>query len=76
LSAEHGTTGLAEMYIGTMHSYCLDRVQRLVPDTFKVAVLTDITARLFVDRNSKKSGLTTCPRTSPCVSTWVEAPAP
>jgi DNA helicase II / ATP-dependent DNA helicase PcrA len=54
-------SGLAEMYIGTMHGYCLDLVQRLVPDTFKFSVLSDITARLLVDRNSKKSGLTTCP---------------
>ena len=59
---EHGEViGLAEMYVGTMHGYCLDLVQRLVPETFKFSVLTDITARLLVDRNSKKSGLTTCP---------------
>lgn len=59
---EHGeVTGLAEMYIGTMHGYCLDLVQRLVPETFKFSVLTDITARLLVDKNSTKSGLTTCP---------------
>ena len=45
-------TGLAEMYIGTMHGYCLDLLQRLVPETFKFSVLTDITAQLFVDRNS------------------------
>lgn len=53
--------GLAEMYIGTMHGYALDLLQRLVPDKFKFSVLTDITAQLFVDRYSKKSGLTTCP---------------
>lgn len=55
--------GLAEMYIGTMHGYALDLLQRLVPDTFKFSVLTDITARLLVDKYSKKSGLTTCPTT-------------
>ena len=27
-------TGLAEMYIGTMHGYCLDLLQRLVPEKF------------------------------------------
>ncbi len=59
--------GLAEMYIGTMHGYCLDLLQRLVPETFKFSVLTDITARLLVDRNSRKSGLTTCPTLSPQV---------
>jgi DNA helicase II / ATP-dependent DNA helicase PcrA len=58
-------TGLAEMYIGTMHGYALDLVQRLVPETFKYSVLTDITARMLVDRNSKKSGLTECPTSSP-----------
>lgn len=57
--------GLAEMYIGTMHGYALDLVQRLVPETFKYQVLTDITARMLVDRNSKKSGLTECPTLSP-----------
>ncbi len=58
-------TGMAEMYIGTMHGYTLDLVQRLVPETFKYQVLTDITARMLVDRNSKKSGLTECPTSSP-----------
>jgi DNA helicase-2/ATP-dependent DNA helicase PcrA len=54
-------TGLAEMYIGTMHGYALDLLQRLVPDKFKFSVLTDITAQLLVDRYSAKSGLTSCP---------------
>ncbi|BBY56683.1 ATP-dependent helicase [Mycobacterium koreense] len=53
--------GLAEMYVGTMHGYALDLLQRLVPEKFKFSVLTDITARLFVDRYSGKSGLTSCP---------------
>jgi DNA helicase-2/ATP-dependent DNA helicase PcrA len=56
--------GLAEMYIGTMHAYCLDLLQRLVPDKFKFSVLTEITAQLLVDRNSAKSGLTSCPTTA------------
>jgi len=56
--------GLAEMYIGTMHGYCLDVLERLVPDKFKFSVLTDITARLFVDRYSARSGLTSCPTTA------------
>jgi DNA helicase-2/ATP-dependent DNA helicase PcrA len=56
--------GLAEMYIGTMHGYCLDLLHRLVPEKFKYSVLTEITAQLLVDRYSKKSGLTTCPTTA------------
>ena len=35
-----------------------------MPETFKFSVLTEITARLFVDRNSRKSGLTVCPTSS------------
>ncbi|HXA28392.1 MAG TPA: ATP-dependent DNA helicase [Candidatus Angelobacter sp.] len=57
-------TGLAEMYVGTMHGYCLDLLQRMVPDMFKFSVLTDITAQLFADRYSTQSGLTTCPTTA------------
>ncbi|MCA2245655.1 ATP-dependent helicase [Mycobacterium sp. WUMAC-067] len=65
VNEQHGeVVGMAEMYIGTMHSYCLDLLQRLVPDTFKFSVLTEITARLLIDRNSRRSGLTTCPTTS------------
>jgi len=70
VAEQHGdVTGMAEMYIGTMHGYCLDLLQRLVPDTFKFSALTEITARLLVDRNSKKSGLTTCPTSSARVPT-------
>lgn len=70
VAEQHGEViGLAEMYIGTMHGYCLDLLQRLVPDTFKFAVLSEITARLLVDRNSRKSGLTTCPTSAPKVPT-------
>ncbi len=44
--AEHGeVTGMAEMYIGTMHGYCLDLLQTYVPDAFKFGVLTDVTQR-------------------------------
>lgn len=62
LQRERGEViGLAEMYIGTMHGYTLDLLQRLVPDTFKYSVLTEITARLLIDKYSRQSGLTTCP---------------
>jgi len=56
--------GLAEMYIGTMHGYCLDLLQRLVPEKFKFSVLSDITAQLLVNKFSKASGLTSCPTTA------------
>lgn len=61
VKAEIGdVVGLAEMFIGTMHGYCLDLLQTYVPDTFKYGVLTDITQQLLIDRESKRSGLTTC----------------
>src|SRR5258706_5729817 len=34
--------GLAEMYIGTMHGYCLDLLQRLVAEELQVSVPTAI----------------------------------
>ena len=52
--------GLAEMYVGTMHGYCLYLLQTYIPDTFKFGVLTDITQQLLIDRESNKSGLSTC----------------
>lgn len=58
-------TGMAEMYVGTMHGYCLSLLQTYVPDAFKYGVLTDITQRLLIDRVSTKSGLTLCPTMSP-----------
>jgi len=62
VGAEHGEVlGMAEMYIGTMHGFCLDLLQTFVPAAFKFGVLTDITQRLLIDRNSKESGLTSCP---------------
>lgn len=63
---EHpGIVGLAEMYVGTMHGYCLNLLQTYIPDTFKYGVLTEITQRLLIDRESTKSGLTTCTTTAP-----------
>ncbi|NCD18963.1 MAG: ATP-dependent helicase [Actinobacteria bacterium] len=58
------TIGLAEMFVGTMHAYCLDLLQRYVPETFRYRVLTDVTNRLLIDRHSRESGLTTCPTSS------------
>lgn len=63
---EHGElTGLAEMYVGTMHGFALNLLQTYVPEAFKYGVLTDITQRLLIDRESAQSGLTTCPTTAP-----------
>ncbi|MGE5287652.1 MAG: ATP-dependent helicase [Micromonosporaceae bacterium] len=50
--------GLAELFIGTMHGYALDALQTHVAEAFKYGVLDDIQTRLFIDRNSRESGLT------------------
>lgn len=51
-------TGMAELFIGTMHGYARDLLQSWVPEAFKRNVLSDIQTRLFIDRNSRASGLT------------------
>ncbi len=52
-------TGLAEMFVGTIHGFCLDVIKSEVPKYLKYEVLNEVQEKLFVDRNSKKSGLTT-----------------
>jgi DNA helicase-2/ATP-dependent DNA helicase PcrA len=77
LCVEHlGTDeGLAEMYVGTIHGYCLNLLQQPPVYRFlKYSVLTEVQQRLLIDRNSKKSGLTEVPlldgRT---LSKWVDS---
>jgi len=61
--AELGTDeGLAEMYVGTIHAYCLNLLQQPPAYQFlKYSPLTDVQQRLLIDRNSSKSGLTEVP---------------
>jgi DNA helicase-2/ATP-dependent DNA helicase PcrA len=51
-------TGLAEMYVGTIHGFCLDLLKSEVPEYMKYEVLNEVQQTLFVDRHSKASGLT------------------
>jgi DNA helicase II / ATP-dependent DNA helicase PcrA len=51
--------GMAEMYIGTIHAFCLDLLKTEVPKYLKFDVLNEVQQSLFIDRNSSKSGLTT-----------------
>lgn len=50
-------TGLADMYVGTIHGYCLELLQTHLFEYLKYSVLTEIQDRLLVGRNSVKSGL-------------------
>ena len=51
-------TGLAEMYVGTIHGFCLELLKSEVPKYMKYEVLNEVQQILFVDRHSKASGLT------------------
>lgn len=51
-------TGLAEMYVGTIHGFCLELLKSEVPAFMKYEVLNEVQQSLFVDRHSKASGLT------------------
>jgi DNA helicase-2/ATP-dependent DNA helicase PcrA len=54
--------GLAEMYVGTTHGYCLNLLQSAPLYSFlKYGVLTEVQQRLLIDRYSARSGLTTVP---------------
>ncbi len=52
-------TGLAEMFVGTIHAFCLELLKSEVPKYLKYEVLNEVQQFLLVDRNSTKSGLTT-----------------
>jgi len=51
-------TGLAEMYVGTIHGFCLELLKSEVPAYMKYEVLNEVQQVLFVDRHSRASGLT------------------
>lgn len=50
--------GLAEMYVGTIHAFCLEILKSGVPEYLKYGVLNEVQQSLLIDRNSKQSGLT------------------
>ncbi len=51
--------GLAEMFVGTIHAFCLDLLKDEVPGFLKFELLNQVQQALFVDRHSQASGLTT-----------------
>ena len=50
--------GMAEMFIGTIHAFCLELLKSESPKYLKYDVLNEVQQALFVDRHSKRSGLT------------------
>lgn len=65
-------SGMAEMFVGTIHAFCLELLKSEVPKYLKYEVLNEVQQGLFVDRHSKQSG-SQPPRTSrasPSSDTW------
>lgn len=51
--------GMAEMFVGTIHAFCLELLKSESPKHLKFEVLNEVQQGLFVDRHCRKSGLTT-----------------
>jgi DNA helicase-2/ATP-dependent DNA helicase PcrA len=51
--------GLAEMFVGTIHAFCLELLKSETAEYLKFEVLNEVQQGLFVDRYSTQSGLTT-----------------
>jgi DNA helicase-2/ATP-dependent DNA helicase PcrA len=51
--------GLAEMFVGTIHGFCLELLKDEIPKYLKYSVLGEVQQKLLINRNSAKSGLTT-----------------
>lgn len=51
--------GLAEMFVGTIHAFCLELLKSETAKYLKYEVLNEVQQSLFVDRWSSQSGLTT-----------------
>jgi DNA helicase-2/ATP-dependent DNA helicase PcrA len=50
--------GMAEMFVGTIHAFCLELLKSESPKHLKFEVLNEVQQALFVDRHSSRSGLT------------------
>ena len=49
--------GLADLYVGTIHAFCLGLLQQHDFRVLSYGVLTDVQQRLFISRNSRNCGL-------------------
>ena len=49
--------GIADMYVGTIHSWCLNALQEYKYEYQKFSVLDEIKLKLFVDKNFKTIGM-------------------
>ena len=51
------TKGFAEMYIGTIHGFCLSMLQEYITEFQTFTVLDDIHTKLFVERYYEETGI-------------------
>ena len=54
----HRPKAFADMYVGTIHGFCQELLKNEVPKYLKFEPLDDVRQRLYVDRNSRQTGLT------------------
>jgi len=47
---QHTTQGLAAMYIGTIHAFCMNVLMNYVPKFMKYTLLTDVQQKLLIDQ--------------------------
>ena len=45
------TNGFANMYVGTIHGFCLKMLQEYIPEFQKFTVLNEIRTKLFIEKN-------------------------
>jgi DNA helicase-2/ATP-dependent DNA helicase PcrA len=50
-------TGFAEMYVGTIHAWCMNALQEYKYEFQKFSVLDEIKLKLFVDKNYSRIGM-------------------
>jgi DNA helicase-2/ATP-dependent DNA helicase PcrA len=55
------TIGLAEMYIGTIHGFCLNQLQTYIPEYKKFEIITDVQRNLLVKRRLHPSYIANIP---------------
>src|SRR5688572_30210489 len=48
--------GMAEMFVGTIHSYCVHLVQDEVPEFLRFSVLDESRQRMLIEREPTRSG--------------------
>ena len=58
--------GLAEMFVGTIHAFCLDLLKTESPHYLRYEVLNEVQQGLFVDRHSQSRSAGGSTRSSGC----------